>query len=1118
MNELFNIRHALVNESTEFLRSRIQQAGEPSKYAKEMIELMAQDVEWLKAHPKLSDKVFDLLKMEEIPAASFNKHLTALVRAGILKHHPQHQLALFEKACEKGEREVAFLLVKKELIERTLVNKNGENAVHIAARYGESELVLALLTGASFLQSIQSRFRNDNPLAATDLMGHTPAEVAYLNGHSDLSIALIKRGAPVDNQDIYGNTLLHMAASRNDKALALILGQHGAYLNSKNHAGDTPLHLAAQNGLTDMMIFLKEQGANASDVNHAGKTPLLLAIEANVGLDTLQASHLLEDGINVEDNNGHAPLFEACLKANSPVALALLEQGAKLGSLVEGYDAAYLALRQGMEQVAKKLILQVPDINAYMGAYLYAAYLSGKPELVEDVMQAGAVFDKKCIAAAAFSGTIEVLDQMLRGYNGADREIILEDSMEAALYGGSIASFEKLRELGAHFPSGGLAFVANSGNVELLNHLIRSKVVQLPDDMGDAFFKAAEKGKGQMVKRLLELGADVNQASREGNYPLHLALKAKSEDTALILLAAGASLSSKDQYGHTPLHWATLSNLPMMIKLFIERGAAVNELNEENETPLFYAKNPAVALLLLENGASLDRFNKSGFNVLHEAVDGGNLTLVDFYHRRASALLDVPAINRAQYTPREVATLFNDAAILRLYGYQPTDEEKKRLINTVGDQGKTPIMNVCTHGDIELARTYLKQGADIHAVDDAGQTALFYSLQSEDLVQLLFEYGANLNHKNNAGDTALKMAYQMRSKGVIEKLVELGADVRLHWKDISFLQRIRLSSLNFSPEFIQKVETLDQGFTEEVLSAKFLAHSYSLSGKFSLQDQMITYTGNRNEDVFRRYRKHVNEGYKEIMEDWRVFDAVRNRLEPETKQVLATAKPVFDVLRLMPQVFEDAVVPSIEVVSVSPLKVKAKIQSGRPIMLYGGWDKHAVGSVIYGTQVARANRGEGSSPHPGILISNATNLENIIREFADFDKLNKSYFTEGIQSDLEAENTLHLLQSEQKVGNCTLATLRSLEYAALYHLLSEHFDEDAAVDIAHSIKRQRTLQSRMKALDDYLEAHSDQTKEKYPPNLDLLTLILNKKTHAIEHDRERNQKIYTWAAARGIKL
>jgi ankyrin repeat protein len=104
-----------------------------------------------------------------------------------------------------------------------------------------------------------------------------------------------------------------------------------------------------------------------------------------------------------------------------------------------------------------------------------------------------------------------------------------------------------------------------------------------------------------VMRRLLDLGADPTLADDVGLTPLHTAASAASDRVARVelLLEHGASLHATSSIGNTPLHAAAESGHEDAIALLLDRGASVAPENTDGATPYKLARKAKVSKPLL---------------------------------------------------------------------------------------------------------------------------------------------------------------------------------------------------------------------------------------------------------------------------------------------------------------------------------------------------------------------------------------------------------------------------------------------------------------------------------------------------------------------------------------
>ncbi len=121
----------------------------------------------------------------------------------------------------------------------------------------------------------------------------------------------------------------------------------------------------------------------------------------------------------------------------------------------------------------------------------------------------------------------------------------------------------------------------------------------------EALYKAAGNGDSTQVTALLDSGVDVNGRIRTGSYALNNAAVENEIEVIKILLERGANPNVQNLQGDTPLICATkyAGGKPATLKLLIEAGTDSAIKDDDGNTALDYAKEKEQkeAISLLDN-------------------------------------------------------------------------------------------------------------------------------------------------------------------------------------------------------------------------------------------------------------------------------------------------------------------------------------------------------------------------------------------------------------------------------------------------------------------------------------------------------------------------------------
>jgi ankyrin repeat protein len=115
----------------------------------------------------------------------------------------------------------------------------------------------------------------------------------------------------------------------------------------------------------------------------------------------------------------------------------------------------------------------------------------------------------------------------------------------------------------------------------------------------------------------------------------------------------------------------------------------------------------------------------------------------------------------------------NIVAFLLENGANINDKEVRDTID------HTPLIVAADGGCKDIVEILLEAGANIEHRNDQGETALIAAAQNghKEIVQMLLDAGANINQENADGETALDLTIKLRhKKDVVDLLLEHGAE------------------------------------------------------------------------------------------------------------------------------------------------------------------------------------------------------------------------------------------------------------------------------------------------------------------------------------------------------
>lgn len=190
-----------------------------------------------------------------------------------------------------------------------------------------------------------------------------------------------------------------------------------------------------------------------------------------------------------------------------------------------------------------------------------------------------------------------------------------ETPLYFAVNKGSLELVKKLIEAGADVNvcnkkmESPLYIASDNGEFEIVKVLLSSGALvnqRCGEQNGVPLHKAASRGHSNIVRELIEFGADVSIENEYKNTALHFAAARNNVDILRLLIAAGADVNCKGDYDSTALHYAIKYKFFDVAKFLIESGADVNLRDQHSRSPLCHAIDNCaydLAILLIQKGA-----------------------------------------------------------------------------------------------------------------------------------------------------------------------------------------------------------------------------------------------------------------------------------------------------------------------------------------------------------------------------------------------------------------------------------------------------------------------------------------------------------------------------------
>jgi len=611
---------------------------------------------------------------------------------------------------------------------------------------------------------------------------------ACKDGKIDVVRGYLAIGMPTDIHDSSGEeTPLIRATEGKHIDIIDILLDYDADLESLDRWGDTALLTAVNWGHPNVLAHLISKGAKLDLVSNSNNTPIVSSIKDNHE-DMLIM--LLEAGAK-PDFGAFPPICRTIWRDDIKWLKYLLDAGASPSAIYEsdGDSLLMAAIGEGKLNFAELLLTAGADPH-HRNNFGWTAWMIAMKN--QHYAFADKLVEKYGVEEADFS-VANVLDAAENG--------LLED-IEAYLENGG--------KVDAHIETGVtlLMRAADGKQLDIINLLLQHGAnPNLIDSGGNsALSNASYEGFIEGVEALLEVGASPNDEEGK-SWALYFAVDKQHVEIVRLLLERGANPDTQFSYGRLPVHAAASHSSIEMLSMLQEAGADLSRLDESKESALYQAvKNGRfeVAKWLIAQGVELNQGEKL-FNhtPLYTACDkykntderyadivrvlleaGADYTILDWHH---GSPLEESRSERNKVCEEVMVHFLTHKQLEKIQagGALEGTDSKAIFEKFAKTQNYDTLLEWLRMERYDIAEGLLRAGISPNPEGLRKKHPLEIVAKQEnmEMLELLFVHGANPNCETTYGGFPFLEAVNTGNLEIVKRFVKAGGDIHRinHW-------------------------------------------------------------------------------------------------------------------------------------------------------------------------------------------------------------------------------------------------------------------------------------------------------------------------------------------------
>lgn len=570
------------------------------------------------------------------------------------------------------------IILKKELLKDSL-NENkvqkllDSGKIDINNRDSKGKTLIFELVNKKRLESIKILIKNGADLQVEDDYGKTILNEAK----SDTTMInfLLTNGVDINYINSSGRTIIQDTAIESNSKVFKVLMSYKPVLTNVDNFGQSILFDAVEGGNLNIINEVLKKLENINMLDSNGQTALFHAVLKE---NDRIAKFLIEKGMdfNICDNESENVLFNTIILGaqNIEIIDLLIKKGINL-NIKDANDRSLL------DEILNLLVISKQANKRYENKYkfvntrrdylrlttflienrlavnrkdkggktvLYREVQRKDYEIIEFLISSGAdvnaednkgrtIFHDACLKGLSNLKMIEFLIDTEIDIDHKDilEHSIIHDLVEIILVQGHYKKVDFKRSLN---------FIESEDYFGLLKRLLilKPKLNTSKNNGETIIFDTVTYANLELIKLLINNGADANISDNEGNTPLSrliddgLARKTQKEreqflERIVFLLKFRIDLNITDKEGKTVFHKTVIADDIEVIEKLLTKKIDLDIRDKQGRTALHHTQwkgNHKIARLLIAAGADMNIADSAGFTILNYAAILGHVKLV----------------------------------------------------------------------------------------------------------------------------------------------------------------------------------------------------------------------------------------------------------------------------------------------------------------------------------------------------------------------------------------------------------------------------------------------------------------------------------------------------------